>query len=316
MNFIGTGKRLQQGDIGKVAKLHGLTTSVLLAVIEIESAGRGFGRKNRLKVLFEPHVFYRRLKGSQRAEAIRKGLAYKSWGAKPYPKTFDARYRQISSAQNINKEVALQSASWGLPQMMGFNHKAAGFNSASQMVITFMQGEYEQLLGMMSFIKFNGLLKHLKGKNFNLRKSWEPFANGYNGSGFRKHNYHGRLARSHKKHDGLSGHTTVPQADGMLRKGMKGEPVREMQADLALLDMLRSPVDGVFGPQTELDLRLFQRTYALKVDGIAGPKTLALLKTKSDAVEEVVEPETPVPNIGWDRALINFIVNLLQGIVK
>jgi|SRR5882672_543919 len=50
-----------------------------------------------------------------------------------------------------------------------------------------------------------------------------------------------------------------------LRRGMKGQPVRELQKLLAL------PTDGDFGPGTEKAVKAFQASHGLKPDGIAGP---------------------------------------------
>ena len=51
MNFVGTGRRLAQGDVGDAARVLGIETAVLLAFLEVEAAGRGFGSKNRPKML-------------------------------------------------------------------------------------------------------------------------------------------------------------------------------------------------------------------------------------------------------------------------
>src|SRR5262249_16841808 len=53
-----------------------------------------------------------------------------------------------------------------------------------------------------------------------------------------------------------------------LRRGMNGELVRVLQGKLAV-----SPVDGIFGADTEVAVREFQRGHSLVPDGIVGPKT-------------------------------------------
>lgn len=62
-------------------------------------------------------------------------------------------------------------------------------------------------------------------------------------------------------------------ADGRptLRRGARGDLVRQIQADLKV------PVDGFFGPNTEASLRQFQREHGLVPDGIVGPRTWASL---------------------------------------
>lgn len=56
-----------------------------------------------------------------------------------------------------------------------------------------------------------------------------------------------------------------------LRKGLRGEPVRRLQAALGV------GVDGIFGPGTERALRAYQESNGLSVDGIAGPDTFSAM---------------------------------------
>ena len=55
----------------------------------------------------------------------------------------------------------------------------------------------------------------------------------------------------------------------ILKKGLRGEPVRRLQAKLDV------EVDGIFGACTEKALRAYQKENDLDVDGIAGPDTFA-----------------------------------------
>ncbi len=55
----------------------------------------------------------------------------------------------------------------------------------------------------------------------------------------------------------------------MLKKGLRGEPVRRLQAKLGV------DVDGIFGPGTDKALREYQKENGLSVDGIAGPDTFS-----------------------------------------
>jgi peptidoglycan hydrolase-like protein with peptidoglycan-binding domain len=61
-----------------------------------------------------------------------------------------------------------------------------------------------------------------------------------------------------------------------LRDGMTGEDVRALQRAL-LGKGYRVDIDGNFGPRTERAVMDYQRDHQLKVDGLAGPLTLAAL---------------------------------------
>ena len=62
-----------------------------------------------------------------------------------------------------------------------------------------------------------------------------------------------------------------------LRRGMYGEPVKQMQQALKTQGYFTGLVDGYFGEGTENAVKQFQRYNGLQVDGAAGPATLRTL---------------------------------------
>ena len=153
--FVGPAMRLHDLDLPRIGHLIGVGEDEIHAVIDVEAAGGGFDSNKRPKMLFEPHVFYRNLSGSQRDRAVREGLAYKDWKAGAYPKE---SYTRLAKALAINETAALKAASWGLGQILGENHVAAGYDSPQQMVVAFVEGgEGEHLEAMVNFIKTNRL---------------------------------------------------------------------------------------------------------------------------------------------------------------
>lgn len=189
MNLIGTGKKLTDFDIPTIGKTIGVGEDEIHAVMDVETRGGGFDNSKRPKMLFEPHIFYRELSGNQRDMAVRMGLAYPRW-KRNYPKD---SYPRLLQAMKINLEAALRSASWGLGQVMGFNHQLAGYVSAKAMVASFLNGEKEQLQGMINFIKNTHLDDELRNHD------WRGFARGYNGKQYAKNQYHIKLAKAFKK---------------------------------------------------------------------------------------------------------------------
>jgi len=59
---------------------------------------------------------------------------------------------------------------------------------------------------------------------------------------------------------------------------MRGDDVTNLQERVHELGYDAGPVDGVFGPETEVGLRAFQRDYGLTSDGTCGPATLRALR--------------------------------------
>ena len=316
MNFIGTGRRLKQGDVGKAARLIKVETAVLLAVLEVEAAGRGFDRKNRLKMLFEPHIFYRQLgKGAKRNRAMKQGLAYKSW-LRNYPKTYDARYEQLLNAIKIDPKAANNSCSWGLPQIMGFNHNVAGFVNAALMVGAMRQGEYEQVLAMVTLLKSWGLDKKLKGKDFTLSANWVGFASRYNGKGFRKNKYHINLARAYRKHSkGAAMQLPIAHYDYILQEGVKGEAVLNLQADLIALGFKPGPIDGRFGDKTHRAVLAFQRAWGINADGKVERVTYQKIEVVLKALKnEDEKADEQIPDASTQTSLDKFVVVFLEFI--
>ena len=69
----------------------------------------------------------------------------------------------------------------------------------------------------------------------------------------------------------------------ILRKGSRGEDVREMQAALIArgYDLGRWGADGIFGAQTLKAVKAFQKDCGLKTDGVCGPETWGKLLQSS-----------------------------------
>ena len=86
-----------------------------------------------------------------------------------------------------------------------------------------------------------------------------------------------------------SGVTTAGQNQGsqkmsawlpsvLLRYGMRGDAVKQLQEALLTLGFDALTVDGVFSENTESMVKAFQQNYGLASDGIVGEKTRAVLE--------------------------------------
>lgn len=190
MNFVGNAKKIDDIDLPRIGEMIGVGEDELHAVLDVETRGGGFDSMGRPKMLFEPHIFYRQLKGKQRTQAVNAGLAYKSWGESRYPRD---SYPRLKEAMKINSEAALNSASWGLGQIMGFNASVCGYGSAKAMVEDFLDDEENHLEAMVNFIIANSLDDELR------RHDWAGFARGYNGPAYKKNKYDVKLRNAFAK---------------------------------------------------------------------------------------------------------------------
>lgn len=289
MNFSGEAKRLESLDIALIAATIGCGEDHLHAVMEVEARGGGFDRHGRIKMLFEPHVFYRELgPGVKRDRAVAEGLAYRRWGQERYPTD---SYPRLQRAMQIDSVAALRSCSWGLGQIMGFNARLAGFDSAQQMVEVFRDDEDTHLAAMVQFIVSTGLDDDLR------RQDWRGFARGYNGSGYEKHGYHTKLQRAFEKWRAIpdtpftAGDIDRAEFDPnpepepvaavgqpTLQIGDRGVAVELLQAEMQGLRYFVGQVDGKFGPRTRGAVLAFQADSGLESDGVVGPRTWAAIR--------------------------------------
>jgi hypothetical protein len=186
IEFRGPAKRIEDLDLPRIGALIGVGEDEMHAVLDVESAGSGFDAKGRPKMLFEPHIFYRELAKdpAKRAQAVAQGVAYEGWRPGTYPSD---SYPRLLLAMKIDETAALRSASWGLGQILGNNHLAAGYATVQEMVIDFTKDEDKHLEAMIRFIKAKKLDDELRNHE------WAAFARGYNGAMYAAHGYHLKL---------------------------------------------------------------------------------------------------------------------------
>lgn len=196
-------------DIIPEATKYQIDPAALWAVVLTESSGGGFlndrfprystllpfipkdPEANSIKILFERHILWKRLlsRGISPAPLARDhpNLCGPRWERKYYEggmkeygrinQVYDWAYNNQHDKIESYRKALLESCSWGLFQLMGFNYAAAGFSSVDQMVTEFQRGETVQVEGILKWIKAVGLLDNLQ------RKDWIGFTRGYNGPG-------------------------------------------------------------------------------------------------------------------------------------
>ncbi|RWQ16080.1 N-acetylmuramidase family protein [Mesorhizobium sp.] len=188
--FTGAAKRLDDIDLPNLGALIGIGEDELHAFIDVETRGSGFDSQGRPIILFERHKFYQYVPAAKRAVAVNAGLANKTPGG--YGKEIE-QYGKLLKAIAIDRQAALYSCSWGLAQVMGFNHQLAGFDTVEAMVSAFMADEEAHLQAAVTFIKNTHIDDELRAHN------WAGFALGYNGANYRINAYDRKLAEAYRK---------------------------------------------------------------------------------------------------------------------
>src|SRR5574343_152921 len=221
MEFQGDGTPLTYEAALDVASDIGVPLERLWAVVRVETSGCGFLADRRPRLLFERHVF-KSLTGG-RWDATHPGISG-AFDRAAYGAAGPHQYARLAEAAGLDQEAALKSASWGLGQVMGFNHVAAGFPTVSALVAAAVESEAAQLLQMAEFIFDNPVLVTA------LREGeWTDFAIAYNGPS--QQGYDARLGRA----------AGLPLPDFAIR-------AKQMACMYAGIDV--GAVDGVLGPRT------------------------------------------------------------------
>lgn len=178
----------------------GVEPAAIKAVYTVESKGDGFLPSGNCVILFEGHIFYRlyeKAYGTTRAMQLARQyptIIYKDWTSKFYLGG-DREHQRLQTAKSINEDIALQSASWGLFQIMGFNYAIANYLSVQKYVEAMNDSEHEQFYTGCAFISANNnMLRAIRALD------WVTFARAYNGPGFAKNSYNTRLAQAYAMH--------------------------------------------------------------------------------------------------------------------
>lgn len=190
-------KQLTNEQIKQAAKKHGIDYAALKAVIDVECKGSGFLHTGEPVILFERHWFWRLLGRkrwfTKRLKIMAKHPRVCNPKAGGYGKT-SQQHGKLSIAASYNRDAALQSASWGLGQVMGFHWQDLGYPSLQAFINDMYESEAKQLEAMLRFINKNRLVRHLNNKH------WARFARAYNGRGYKRNKYDTKLAMAHARY--------------------------------------------------------------------------------------------------------------------
>lgn len=173
-----------EAEMSAIAARLGGTVRQLKAVAAVESGGSGFDDAGRPKILFERHYFHR-LTGGKWSPAIfsdPNGGGYSS-----------SSWEKLTLAACRDVDAAFASASWGKFQVMGAHWKALGYDSPLALAWSCVGSEAAHYELLARYIEANHLKDDFQAISAN-PETCRNFAAGYNGPGYRKFNYHAKIA--------------------------------------------------------------------------------------------------------------------------
>jgi N-acetylmuramidase/Putative peptidoglycan binding domain len=228
----------------------GVDAATAWAILTVESGKAGYLPDRRPQILFERAIFHRRTNGAY--DVTHPGISAPTWGGYSGGA---AEYTRLAEAYALSPDDALQSASWGLGQIMGFNFSSAGYDNASDMVQAACASEAAQLQQFVSFLQHTGVVEPLQSQD------WTTVAAKYNGPG-QVAVYAQKLQQNH---EALQAPNALPDLD-----------VRAAQLYLRFLSASGATpawnprnIDGLWGPNTQGALNAYQNA-----QGVAATQTV------------------------------------------
>ena len=183
--------RLSEADFVRAADRLNVPVATIKAVAEVEARGRGFLPSGEPKILFEAHVFHRLTGGIFTAR--HPEISSARWNRALY-KGGQAEHGRLAEAVKLNRNRALESASWGMFQVMGFNWKICGYDSLQSFINAMYESEGDHLDAFIGFIRTSKLDLALRAQN------WRSFARGYNGPRYKENQYDLKIKRAFERH--------------------------------------------------------------------------------------------------------------------
>jgi hypothetical protein len=191
MEFAGAATLLGAPDIAVAATQLQCEPAAIWAVCDIESAGGGFLPDKRPKLLFEAHLFGGLTR--HRWDATHPNISSSAWDRSLYGADGAHQYDRLAEAITLDRVAALQSASWGMFQILGMNYAACGFAAVEDYVTAMCESEGAQLAAFAAFCRHGGLDRLLRAQD------WAEFALRYNGPGEAENDYAGKLAAAYQR---------------------------------------------------------------------------------------------------------------------
>ncbi len=202
--------KITEQSFVNAAKKIGCSVAMVKAIYEVESQGSGFLATGEVKILFEPHIFWKELrnKGIDPQKVLNSkpilndkkqvigseydNILYPTWGTKPYGKISE-QHKRLDKAVKIDRDAALKSASWGLFQILGNNYKLCGCASLQGFINKMSEGEESQLELFVNYIINSHLDDEMR------EEDCVGFARAYNGPMYYKNSYDKKIKIALKK---------------------------------------------------------------------------------------------------------------------
>ncbi len=203
---LDTGKLLKHADLVQASARLGVPVAAVYALNEVESQGRGFLDNGKPVILYERHVMFDRLQLVRSSDDDQEQLHQRAEQlAKQAPNLVNpkaggyiggsAEHQRLAQARQLDEVSALESASWGGFQVMGYHWQRLSYSSVHDFVTAMNRTEADQLEAFVRYIETDTTLhKALKALK------WATVAKLYNGPNYQRNLYDVKLERAFERH--------------------------------------------------------------------------------------------------------------------
>ena len=180
---------LTHEDYVRAAAVLGVQVAVIKAVAAVEAPRGGFLASGEPTILYERHIFSRLTGGKydNKWPSISNRIPGGYIGGY-------AEHLRLQRAVELDRDAALQSASWGKFQIMGFNYAACGCKTLQEFINLVYRSEQAQLGLFINFLRSQGLVKYSKALDFT------GFARRYNGPAYARYSYDVKLRAAYRRY--------------------------------------------------------------------------------------------------------------------
>jgi hypothetical protein len=184
---------LTPDQIKVVAARQGIDPRLLHGLAAVESKKSGFLPDGRLKILFERHILWHRLRDIRGIDPLPLHQARpdlcdlhstpeRGYGSEAHQWVRVQNvlaWAQANAADQFEsyKKATYEACSWGKFQLLGCNYVAAGFNDVYSLVHSLETGEAAHLDAAIHFMRHDGMLQLL------ISRQYLPFSRRWNGPG-------------------------------------------------------------------------------------------------------------------------------------
>jgi hypothetical protein len=180
---------LTDADYATAARDLQCEVAAIRAVANVEAQNSPWDYEGRPVILFERHKFAFHTGG--RFSGTHPDLSQRSSGGHGLP---DKQYGKLRHAAMLDEAAALKSASWGLFQILGENHRTAGYPDVAAFVTGMMQSRAHHLRAFVGHVRgYPALHRAIQ------QKHWAGFALRYNGKDYREGNYDGKMRAAYAR---------------------------------------------------------------------------------------------------------------------